>query len=340
MKNLKTLFAFVATVFCANLAQAQTMVINWNAEIFPLSETVNVTYDFGSDTYLRRVYVMDITSAPNIWVQRPELTDTLTGAGIEVILVPIEPYINEHEYFIQLRLKPLGGVTELASPRPETGGGIYSFSPLACPTLNVSDEPFINGSNYTFTVVARYGHPAPDVLLRLRRILTNTTTGSVWTEDRMITPGFSNTEYYDFELDEPGHYVLSYELWYKDAGLAPLWNWELVSNSSSCSTFAVVEFDHDFSTGIDDQAECKPCEMRVFPNPATEAETVTIENLIPGQSLQVIGSDGRLVHVLLTPSSSSTLMMSLAGYAPGAYQLVQTSEIGERRACGLVVTNY
>lgn len=339
MKNLKTLFAFVATVFCANLAQAQTMVINWNAEIFPLSETVNVTYDFGSDTLLRLVYVKDITSAPNIWVQRPELTDTLTGSGVEEILVP-HGYINEHEYFTQLRLKPLGGVTELASPRPETGGGIYSYSPLACPVLNPSDEPFINGSNYTFMVVARYGHLSPDVLLRLRLILLNNTTGNQWVIDRPITPGFSNTEWFELELDEPGQYTLSYELWYKDAGLSPLWVWERVSNYPGCGVTPVIEFDHDFSTGIDDQAECKPCEMRVFPNPATEAETVTIENLIPGQSLQVIGSDGRLVQVLPTLSSSSTLMMSLAGYASGAYQLVQTSEIGERRACGLVVTTY
>lgn len=324
MKSPLPLIALVAICLSlGNPTQAQTIVINWHEEIQGHSQTLKVTYDFGSDSLWLKVYIWDMNEFPNEhFVLQDDLTQLMSGSGTDYILIP---HLDEldHGYMAELRLKVPGEVTELAEPRPRTGGGIYSFSPLEYPMLYASDIPYGQLPNWTFMVEARYGHAAPADSVKVVTTIDNTAPGGgFWTQERHITPGHTTTFDIDLSLDEPGHYVMCHTIWYKDAGLSPLWLWTPIALgpdpniTSSCDNGNAIEFDFDFSTGVTPSGSAESS-IGIAPNPVIDQ--VTITGLDTVTSIEIIDVAGRLVQTM----SPFDAAMDVPNLIPGAYVLRQ-----------------
>lgn len=313
MKSLKLFLVLVTAVLYTTSSNAQTLVIDWNEEIYPLSQTLHVDYDFGSNNYSRRVYIDDLYDQQG-WIRIDSLTELMSGEGSEYITVAGLNNDNG-SYLIQLRLKVPGEVEELEYPRPTTGNGMYSFTPLPLPTLVVSDQPTGELPNYTFTVTAGYGHAADADSVKLEIIITNETTDSEWHLWRELVPGHSNTEVFTLDLEEAGHYRICYKIWYKDAGLSPLWDWTEITNS--CDNGDELEFDYDFSTSVEDVEAPKCSSPRVWPNPTSGA--ISLEGFVSERTIELSDASGRLISTY----SGIEQQLDLSALSAGVYILSQ-----------------
>jgi hypothetical protein len=292
---------------------AQTVEINWNASIYPVSQTLSVSYDYGSETYIREVYLKDVSLGifgPG-FVQNDALTDLnalMSGSGTETILIPSGAFESDHEYEAEIRLLPLGELETLEEPRPRTD----SFQLLPSPTLS-SEILSVSGADLTIQVTASYGEMYPHDSLRLVTHVSEVNSGVVFDPIvDAITPGYTVYQMIDLQLPFPGVYHICFDLWYKDSGWDPLWDWTFIT--STCGDPLV--YDHyGMTTGLE-SGSIDSADFWAYPNPAVDQ--VTVLGFNTGLPLELYDLNGRLVQ---TNKAISTLDVS--GVHPGIYLLKQ-----------------
>lgn len=290
-----------------------TDIILWDANIHPLSRTVTHQYDYGNETYIREIYVKQLLpfGQQEVWTQISSLDAVMTGSGTETVNVTSLTDLQAN-YVVQIRLFPLsaGGIQELEEPRPTTGG----FQVLESALVYISDEPTGVLPNLTFRIETHYGEMYPHDSLKMVIRVTETMTQWSPTIEIILQPGLHNTNFVPIHFPYAGKYEICAELWYKDAGLSPLWDWTFIS--STCDNPLVVNYD--ISTAVDGKASEEDT-FKVYPNPATDK--ITLEGFDQNVPVEMRDVTGRLVSTQLNSSS-----MDISGLTPGLYFLSQDGQ--------------
>jgi hypothetical protein len=142
-----------------------------------------------------------------------------------------------------------------------------------------------------------------------------------------INPAGSPTMYKEYHdeiyLTDPGWYCVRVRIRFSHDGPGYSdFTGILVAqtNGNNCEYFEGI------STSVSQQPDTKPCQLRVWPNPATDQ--MTVEGFDPSQSFEIVNVDGQVVQVV--PASSTVNVSELAS---GGYLMRQAHD---GRACRFV----
>jgi len=320
MKALR-LLANMACVMFAMSASADMVTLEWRHDIWPLSHTLKLNYDFGAQ-YELRFEKRDAGNMTNPFVPMNDETWTLSGSGtLQTTLNGLESGIT-----YEIRYKVVNNSAQVVEQ------GIFGgVTPLPIPTFTPSEEPYANGGTTTFTIfTTEYGNPDwfDDDLMGnsnyetvLWITVVNQSSGAIYSQFKILEgAGNLSQETFNFELS-PGQYTYCFRMTYAEvAGFGDFGPEDIMT---TCLEPLPYEYG-DFSTSVE---EHKDPDLLPYPNPISDAmSTLSIKDVKPGLPLEIIDAVGATVMVVPAPNAAIATC-DVSSLSTGAYFVKQGEQV-------------
>lgn len=330
MKILKLLIAYVAILFTVNTVNAQSVTpVNqdpiyggWMHSIMPQSGTFKGNVNLGGlPGVVRTVEVKPSTMPGDAWVPLNGLLAYIATSGVDQFLVSVAGLQGNYSWFD-------ARITYTSGPNGWTQVIIVnSVRTRSVPQLYIEELNCIGYTLWVDTWVTRYN--ATDYNYQARMDLEYESSPGVWTvhTSHSISPAGAQVDGESIPVFLPGPppmpsplLCFRLRLWFRhwhQAGYSDF-GWTLIAETSgnNCYEWAGIS-----TGGVDDSGGLAPCELRMFPNPATDL--VTVEGFQQRLPITVYSVDGQLIRPVSTSPSGDNVVVDVSDLSAGGYLLQQ-----------------
>lgn len=334
MKFLKHfLIAFVVILLAPTMVLAQSITPanqdpiyqQWGHVIQERSFTFEANVDMGGLTLMARTVERAHSDNPTDWIPIPAMPGVpeamlqyFTVNGLDSVQIPV-PYHSGSWNFRITYSAPGGWCYVIVIEQVE----------VKAPATASVHDPYINGLTLHFnTIVTRYNANESGQFWAYERILLYSDGVLADSIIYQVSSAGDYNEWENFTFNltwvPPGLLCIKVELyyWHENDGQSDFGPQLIVSSpGNNCVPWAGLS-----TGGVCEAVELVPCELRMFPNPASSL--VTVEGFKPNVSIMILATNGQIIRSASTTPSGDQLVIDVSDLAVGAYSLQQEGAKG------------